>query len=106
MRDGKVASSKWSKLWSQMQEDGGTTGYRELFSTSADRANELKSIINPDAWADSKWGKVFTANGGALKVPVGIAKQKAGALFDWLSDYNEIGGWRAPGRLQRHWTRA
>ena len=88
VRDGKVASSKWSKLWSQMQEDGGTTGYRELFSTSADRANELKSIINPDAWADSKWGKVFTAN-GALKVPVGIAKQKAGALFDWLSDYNE-----------------
>lgn len=31
---------------------------------------------------------MFTAN-GKLKVPLSIAKQKAGVLFDWLSDYNE-----------------
>lgn len=87
-RSGKQATSKWSKLWAQMQEDGGTTGYRDLFATTADRANSLKSIINPEAWADSPWGKVFTAN-GTLKVPLTIAKQKAGVLFDWLSDYND-----------------
>ena len=87
-RQGKQPTSKWSALWDQMQEDGGTTGYRELFSTTADRANSLKNIIDPNAWADGKWGKVFTAN-GKLKVPLSIAKQKAGVLFDWLSDYNE-----------------
>lgn len=87
-RKGGQATSQWAKLWEQMQEDGGTTGYRDLFKTSADRAESLKSIINPDAWMDSKWGKVFTAD-GRLKVPMSYAKKHAGALFDWLSDYNE-----------------
>lgn len=87
-RKGGQATSQWAKLWEQMQEDGGTTGYRDLFKTSADRAESLKSIINPDAWMDSKWGKVFTAD-GKLKVPMSYAKKHAGALFDWLSDYNE-----------------
>lgn len=87
-RKGGQATSQWAQLWEQMQEDGGTTGYRDLFKTSADRAESLKAIINPDAWMDSKWGKVFTAD-GKLKVPMSVAKEKAGALFDWLSDYNE-----------------
>lgn len=59
-RKGGMATSKWAQLWEQMQEDGGTTGYRELFKTSADRGESLKAIINPDAWMDSKWGRVFT----------------------------------------------
>lgn len=87
-RKGGQATSPWAKLWEQMQEDGGTTGYRELFKTSADREASLKAIINPDAWMDSKWGKVFTAD-GKLKVPMSVAKEKAGDLFNWLSDYNE-----------------
>lgn len=87
-RKGGQATSQWAKLWEQMQEDGGTTGYRDLFKTSADRAESLKAIINPDAWMDSKWGKVFTAD-GRLKVPMSYAKKHAGALFGWLSDYNE-----------------
>lgn len=87
-RKGGRATSQWAQLWEQMQEDGGTTGYRDLFKTSADRAESLKSIINPDAWMDSKWGKVFTAD-GRLKVPMSYAQKQAGALFDWLSDYNE-----------------
>ncbi|TXH43245.1 MAG: hypothetical protein E6Q97_34390, partial [Desulfurellales bacterium] len=87
-RKGGMSTSKWAQLWEQMQEDGGTTGYRELFKTSADRGESLKAIINPDAWMDSKWGKVFTAD-GKLKVPMSVAKEKAGDLFGWLSDYNE-----------------
>lgn len=87
-RKGGMATSKWAQLWEQMQEDGGTTGYRELFKTSADRGESLKAIINPNAWMDSKWGKVFTAD-GKLKVPMSVAREKAGDLFNWLSDYNE-----------------
>lgn len=87
-RRGGQATSQWSQLWEQMQDDGGTTGYRELFTTSADRANNLKSILNPESWMDNKWGKVFTAN-GKLRVPMSIAQKGATEIFGWLSDYNE-----------------
>lgn len=87
-RKGGQAASPWAKLWEQMQEDGGTTGYRELFKTSADREASLKAILNPDAWMDSKWGKMFTAD-GRLKAPMSVAKKGADIVFDWLSDYNE-----------------
>ena len=87
-RRGGQATSQWAALWEQMQDDGGTTGYRELFKTSADRGADLKSILNPEGWMDSKLGRFFTAD-GRLKVPVGMAKKGAGFIFDWLSDYNE-----------------
>lgn len=87
-RMGGQATSQWAQLWEQMQDDGGTTGYRELFKTSADRGADLKSILNPEGWMDSKLGRFFTAD-GRLKVPVGMAKKGAGFIFDWLSDYNE-----------------
>ena len=87
-RKGGQASSKWAQLWEQMQDDGGTTGYRELFTTSADRASNLKSILNPQGWMDSKWGKVFTAD-GKLRVPMSMAQKGASEIFGWLSDYNE-----------------
>ena len=79
--------NQWSDLWQQFQEDGGQTGYRDLFRTSQDRAEALQRTLTPDAWADSKLGQIFTA-GGALKVPMIRAKQSAGWIFDWLSDYN------------------
>ena len=87
-RKGGQASSKGAQLWEQMQDDGGTTGYRELFTTSADRASNLKSILNPQGWMDSKWGKVFTAD-GKLRVPMSMAQKGASEIFGWLSDYNE-----------------
>lgn len=87
-RKGGQATSQWSQLWEQMQDDGGTTGYRDLFKTSADRANDLKSILNPEGWMDSKWGKFFTAD-GRLKVPLSMAQKGATEIFGWLSDYNE-----------------
>jgi len=86
-RKGKNPSSAWAKLWDEFQEVGGQTGYRDLFRTSAERAEAIKKTLNPDAWADSKLGKIFTAN-GALKVPMAQAKRGAGWIFDWLSDYN------------------
>ena len=87
-RRGEQPDSEWAHLWDEFQEHGGQTGYRDLFRTSTDRADALKKILNPDAWADSKLGQIFTAN-GQLKVPMSQAKKSAGWIFDWLSDYNE-----------------
>lgn len=86
-RKGKSQTSQWAALWDEFQEVGGQTGYRDLFATSADRAEAIQKALDPSAWMDSKLGKVFTA-GGALKVPVAQAQKQAGFLFDWLSDYN------------------
>lgn len=86
-RKGQNPSSQWARLWDEFQEVGGQTGYRDLFATSADRAEAIQNALDPNAWMDSKLGKVFTA-GGALKVPLAQAQKQAGFLFDWLSDYN------------------
>ena len=75
-------------LWDEMQQEGGMTGYRDLFKTSEDRANAIKRELDPIAWMNSGLGQIFTA-GGALKVPLAMAQKKAKWLFDWLSDYNQ-----------------
>ena len=87
-RKGAQGSSPWSALWDEFQAEGGQTGYRDLFKTSADRADQLQSILTPDGWMASKLGRIFTA-GGALKVPMSQAKKGADWIFGWLSDYNE-----------------
>jgi hypothetical protein len=80
--------SPMADLWDEMQQEGGMTGYRDLFKTSEDRANAIKGELDPTAWMNSGLGKIFTA-GGALKVPLAVAQKRAKWLFDWLSDYNQ-----------------
>ena len=63
------------------------TGYRDLYRNSGDRAKAIEHELDPHNWVNSKWGKVFTAN-GMLKVPLTTAQDVASPLFDWLSDYN------------------
>lgn len=87
-RKGHPASSKWAQLWEELQNEGGMTGYRDLYRTSTERADDIRHELNPYAWHDNMLGKIFTA-GGALKVPLQVAQDKAGWLFDWLSDYNQ-----------------
>jgi hypothetical protein len=87
-RNGQPGTSQWSQLWEDFQHEGGQTGYRQMFATSKDRAEELQKTLNPDAWLEGKYSKIFTAN-GALKVPLSKAKEGASVIFDWLSDYNE-----------------
>lgn len=62
-------AGQWGALFDEMQNVGGTTGYRDLFLNAEDRANsllkELKSLER---------GKV---------------SQAAHAVVEWLSDYNE-----------------
>ena len=87
-RKGGVASSQWSQLYEQFQHDGGQTGFRNLFETTEDRTEELNSILNPDAWAQSGVGKFFTADGRLLK-PMSQIRGGFKVVMDWLSDYNE-----------------
>lgn len=82
------ATGTWATLWEEFQREGGQTGFRNMLSRSAERAEDLQRMLAPDSWADSALGKVFTAN-GTLKVPMEFARKKAAPVFDWLSDYNE-----------------
>lgn len=62
-------TGQWAKLWEDMQDEGGTTGYRELFITPDERVQALTKELN------------------ALER--GKASEAAHAVVDWLSDYNE-----------------
>lgn len=86
-RKGQGANSKWAVLWEEFQEVGGQTGFRDLFRTSEDRANAIKKTLDPDAWTETRLGKIFTA-GGVLKVPMAQARRAAGWIFDIIEDYN------------------
>lgn len=86
-RAGKNPSSAWAALWDEFQNEGGQTGYRDLFRTSTDRADAIKRELDPTKWMESGLGKFFTA-GGALKVPFAVAQKGATGIFGWLSDYN------------------
>ncbi len=87
-RKGRANDSETSKLWEELQDEGGMTGYRDLYRNSEDRANAIKHELDPHNWVNNKWGKVFTA-GGMLKVPLTKAQDVAGPIFNWLSDYNQ-----------------
>ena len=86
-RKGQVGTSPWAQLWEDFTEQGGQTGYRDMFKTSNDRADAMQSVMDPTSWTEGKWGQFFTAK-GALKVPLVTAQKAATPLFNWLSDYN------------------
>lgn len=56
---GKTPTNQsWSQLWDQLREDGGTTGYRELFAMPEDRAKALqRELTRDDASAPVKAGR-------------------------------------------------
>lgn len=56
---GKTPTNQsWSQLWGQLREDGGTTGYRELFAMPEDRAKALqRELTRDDASAPVKAGR-------------------------------------------------
>jgi hypothetical protein len=65
---GAMPASKWAKLWQELQEEGGQTGYRSMYSSAEERADAIKTEIkNID---------------GTGVMP------KLRALGDFLSDYN------------------
>lgn len=62
-------NQEWIDLWEEMQNVGGTTGYRDLYADAADRVKTLEKEL------------------GALNR--GEVSKAAHAVVDWLSDYNE-----------------
>jgi hypothetical protein len=67
-RAGGQASSPWAATFEEFQKEGGQTGYRDMFATSAERNKALL-----DELAKAKEGQV---------------KHVTRAVFNWLSDYN------------------
>lgn len=83
----KEDTSEWGQLWEDFQKTGGATGFRDMLRTSNERTDQLKTVIDPDAWMETTWGKVVTA-GGTIKPLAGKAERGRKALFDWISDFN------------------
>lgn len=69
VRGGKHPNSQWAKWFEEMESEGGTTGYRDLFKTSKERAeallDELKSMNESY-----------------------IGKKTPKAVLNWLDDFN------------------
>jgi hypothetical protein len=82
-------NSEWSKLWEEFQEQGGQTGFRDMFKSAADRGKAIEKALDPDWWTKTLAGKVVTI-GGVATVPASVLNEKAiKPVFDWLSDYNQ-----------------
>lgn len=70
-RSGKTASTNWAALADEFELEGGKTGFRDLFTTSQDRANAIE---------------IELTGGSKLRQ---AATKVGGPVFDWLSDFNE-----------------
>lgn len=86
-RKNEAHTGEWTQWWDMFQEDGGPTGYRNVFQDSAERTKAITNTMDPDAWMESAFGKVVTVN-GLLKDPMRVAEKGGGFVLDWLSDYN------------------
>jgi hypothetical protein len=62
-------NQEWIKLWDEMQDVGGATGYRDMYANAEDRVKVLESELNA--------------------LDRGQVSQAAHAVLDWLSHYNE-----------------
>lgn len=70
-RSGKTATTNWAALADEFELEGGKTGFRDLFTTSQDRADAIEIELT-----------------GGSKVRQAATKV-GGPVFDWLSDFNE-----------------
>lgn len=70
-RGGKTASTNWATLAEEFENEGGKTGYRDLFTSSTERADAIENELT----GGSKLRQVATKTGGPV--------------LNWLSDFNE-----------------
>lgn len=70
-RSGKTAATNWAALADEFELEGGKTGFRDLFTTSQDRADAIE---------------IELTGGSKLRQ---AATKVGGPVFDWLSDFNE-----------------
>lgn len=78
VRQGGVGSSPAARLWKEFEDAGGPTGYRDLFFSSSERAEELQRMLTPERW-------------NQIRSPQQFARvMEKTALFKMLSDYNLV----------------
>jgi len=68
-RESGGGQGPWARLWEQLQLDGGTTGYRDLYTKPEDRAAALRKALEQQG--------------------EGRAAGMARGVGEWLSDFNE-----------------
>lgn len=76
VRRGERATSDTAQLWQRFEHVGGPTGYRDLFFSSTERADNLREMLTPKGWSQIRGPKDFA------KV------MEKTSLFQALSDYN------------------
>lgn len=88
-RKGKaVALSEEAKMWEELQDEGGMTGFRDMYKTSGDRAKAIQRQLTPNNWKNSSIAKVIDKDGNLTK-PIEVVQKAAGWIGEWLSDYNQ-----------------
>lgn len=68
-RAGKTPTSTWASLFEEFQQEGGATGYRDMYANAQERAGAIADELK--------------------KVKQGKAMEFGRGVFGWLSDYNE-----------------
>ncbi|PPC99504.1 MAG: hypothetical protein CTY35_04085 [Methylotenera sp.] len=87
-KNGTPSGNKWSQLFEEFQNEGGQTGYRDMFRNAKERGEALKNALDPTWWQNSKIGKVISLNGTIANQEQWIFDKAIKPIFDWLSDYN------------------
>lgn len=88
-KSGKGVDSKWAKLFEEFQNEGGQTGYRDMFRNAEARGNAIKKTLDPTWWQNTKVGKAVTLNGLIAKPEQWLLEKGQAYIFDFLSDYND-----------------
>jgi hypothetical protein len=88
-RKGDKADSEWAQLWEEFRNEGGQTGYRDMFKNARERGDNMEHALDPEWWQKKKWGKVVSLNGALAPAEQWLVSKPGKFVFDWLSDYNE-----------------
>jgi len=86
--NGSPANNQWASLFEEFQNEGGQTGFRDMFRNSKERSDALKNALDPTWWKNSKVGKIISANGVLANQEQWVFDKAIKPVFDWLSDYN------------------
>lgn len=76
IRNGQHPTSTTAQMWERFQHVGGPTGYRDLFFSSTERAEEIAHMINPMTFSEIRSAKDFGR------------RMEATWVMQVLSDYN------------------
>jgi hypothetical protein len=87
-KNGVAGNSQWSQLFEDYQNEGGQTGFRDMYANAKERGESLQNALDPLWWQNSKIGKLISANGLLAKPEQWMYDKAIKPIFDWLSDYN------------------